>query len=194
MEQKSKELLAFKDITKIRDFQEMLKLFSLTDKQREVLLKVWRGRPFIKIAKEQEISKVAVYNVYERAFDKFLKELRKSIADTIELPYLEMELKEVTRENNILKMQLEAILKTNKLINKQKVNFLFGPIKNLDLDTRTYNALRKGRINSVIDLIRKQEKELLGFQNLGQGSLQRLNARLKKYHLHLDMDIPAELV
>jgi GTP1/Obg family GTP-binding protein len=194
MEQKSKELLAFKDITKIRDFQEMLKLFSLTDKQREVLLKVWRGRPFIKIAKEQEISKVAVYNVYERAFDKFLKELRKSIADTIELPYLEMELKEVTRENNILKMQLEAILKTNKLINKQKVNFLFGPIKNLDLDTRTYNALRKGRINSVIDLIRKQEKELLGFQNLGQGSLQRLNARIKKYNLHLDMDIPAELV
>ena len=53
------------------------------------------------------------------------------------------------------------------------------PVEQLDLSVRTLNALRRGSITTVGELITKGEKELLSLRNFGQKSKKELEERLK---------------
>ena len=53
------------------------------------------------------------------------------------------------------------------------------PVEQLDLSVRTLNALRRGGITTVGELITKGEKELLSLRNFGQKSKKELEERLK---------------
>jgi len=59
------------------------------------------------------------------------------------------------------------------------------PVEQLDLSVRTLNALRRGSITTVGELITKGEKELLQLRNFGQKSKQELEERLKALGLFL---------
>jgi len=59
------------------------------------------------------------------------------------------------------------------------------PVEQLDLSVRTMNALRRGGITTVGELISKGEKDLMSLRNFGQKSKQELEMRLNELGLSL---------
>ena len=66
------------------------------------------------------------------------------------------------------------------------------PVEQLDLSVRTLNALRRGGITTVGELITKGEKELLSLRNFGHKSKQELDERLKSLGLSLTPTVEEE--
>lgn len=59
------------------------------------------------------------------------------------------------------------------------------PIEQLDLSTHTINALRRGGVMTVGELVRRGEKELMSLRNFGQKSKQEVEDSLKTLGLSL---------
>jgi DNA-directed RNA polymerase subunit alpha len=66
------------------------------------------------------------------------------------------------------------------------------PVEQLDLSVRTLNALRRGGITTVGELITKGEKELLSLRNFGQKSKRELDERLQALGLSLALKVKEE--
>jgi len=64
------------------------------------------------------------------------------------------------------------------------------PVEQLDLSVRTLNALRRGGITIVGELVSKGEKDLLSLRNFGQKSKQEIEDRLKAMGLSLRQPSP----
>lgn len=63
------------------------------------------------------------------------------------------------------------------------------PIENLDLDTRSYNVLKRANIIKVKDLVKKSEAELVSLPHLGKKSIELIKKRLEEKNLSLEMKI-----
>jgi len=66
------------------------------------------------------------------------------------------------------------------------------PVEQMDLSVRTLNALRRGGITTLGELIGRKEKELLSLRNFGQKSKQELEERLKVMGLSLKSEAEKE--
>ena len=66
------------------------------------------------------------------------------------------------------------------------------PVEQLDLSVRTLNALRRGGIATVGELVSKGEKELLSLRNFGQKSKQEIENRLAVMGLYLNPEAEEE--
>jgi len=58
-------------------------------------------------------------------------------------------------------------------------------VEELDLSVRSYNCLKRAGINSVDELIRKTEEDMMKVRNLGKKSLQEIKERLADLGLSL---------
>ncbi len=67
-------------------------------------------------------------------------------------------------------------------------------IDELDLSVRSANCLKNASINSLRDLVRKTEKEMLETKNFGRKSLEEVQEILNDLGLHLGMDVPDHAV
>jgi len=67
--------------------------------------------------------------------------------------------------------------------NKEKVMEM--TIEELDLSVRSYNCLKRAGINTVQELIRKTEEEMMKVRNLGKKSLEEVQNKLKELGLSL---------
>ena len=63
-------------------------------------------------------------------------------------------------------------------------------IDELDLSVRSANCLKNANINTLRDLVRKTEREMLETKNFGKKSLEELQEVLGKLGLHFGMDVP----
>lgn len=66
---------------------------------------------------------------------------------------------------------------------------LSQPIENLDLDTRSYNALKRANITVIKDLVKKNERELVALPHFGKKSMELVKKRLDEKNLSLEMKI-----
>ena len=55
------------------------------------------------------------------------------------------------------------------------------PIERLQLSPRTYNCLKRAQINTVGDVLKMSEKELLEIRNFGEKPLEELRQRLQEH-------------
>jgi DNA-directed RNA polymerase subunit alpha len=62
-------------------------------------------------------------------------------------------------------------------------------VEELELSVRCANCLRKAKIKTIKDLIKKTETEMLEYPNFGRKSLQELIDLLKKYGLSFGTDV-----
>jgi len=69
---------------------------------------------------------------------------------------------------------------------KEKLNM---PISELELSVRSSNCLKEARIDTIGDLVRKSEMEMLKYRNFGKKSLTEINKILGDMGLHLGMKI-----
>jgi DNA-directed RNA polymerase subunit alpha len=70
---------------------------------------------------------------------------------------------------------------SNELLNKS--------VSELNLSVRANNCLKNARINTIGELVRKTEEELLGYKNFGKVSLTEIKEKLKEMELSLGMQI-----
>ncbi len=102
---------------------------------------------------------------------KILKEhIEKFITEKIDEPFTQEE-EEVDAE----KQRVANLLKTS--------------IEDLNLSVRAYNCLKSANINTVAELVSKDESELLKFRNFGRKSLSELVEVIEEKNLHFGMDI-----
>jgi DNA-directed RNA polymerase subunit alpha len=65
-------------------------------------------------------------------------------------------------------------------------------IDELDLSVRSANCLKNANIQSLRDLVRRSEKEMLETKNFGRKSLEEVRELLSSMGLRLGMDVPAQ--
>ncbi|MDZ7690487.1 MAG: DNA-directed RNA polymerase subunit alpha C-terminal domain-containing protein [Balneolaceae bacterium] len=102
---------------------------------------------------------------------KILKEhIEKFITEEIEEPFTQEE-EEVDAE----KQRITNLLKTS--------------IEDLNLSVRSYNCLKSANINTIGELVERDEQDLLKFRNFGKKSLAELVEVIEDKNLHFGMDV-----
>ncbi|MEX0945710.1 MAG: DNA-directed RNA polymerase subunit alpha [Balneolaceae bacterium] len=102
---------------------------------------------------------------------KILKEhIEKFITEKIEEPFTQEE-EEVDAE----KQRIANLLKTS--------------IEDLNLSVRAYNCLKSANINSIAELVSRDEQDLLKFRNFGKKSLSELIEVIEEKNLEFGMDV-----
>lgn len=102
---------------------------------------------------------------------RILKEhIEKFITEKIEEPFAQEE-EEVDAE----KQRVANLLKTS--------------IEDLNLSVRAYNCLKSANINTIAELVSREEHELLKFRNFGKKSLAELVEVIEEKNLHFGMDV-----
>ncbi|MGM0506211.1 MAG: DNA-directed RNA polymerase subunit alpha [Bacteroidota bacterium] len=102
---------------------------------------------------------------------KILKEhIEKFITEKIEEPFAKEE-EEVDAE----KQRITSLLKTS--------------IEDLNLSVRAYNCLKSANINTIAELVSRDEQELLKFRNFGKKSLAELVEVIEEKNLQFGMDV-----
>ena len=73
---------------------------------------------------------------------------------------------------------------------KQRIaNLLRTSIEDLNLSVRAYNCLKSANINSIGELVARDEQDLLKFRNFGKKSLTELNEVIEEKNLQFGMDV-----
>ena len=102
---------------------------------------------------------------------KILKEhIEKFITEEIDEPFTQEE-EEVDAE----KQRIANLLKTS--------------IEDLNLSVRSYNCLKSANINTIGELVSRDEQDLLKFRNFGKKSLAELVEVIEDKNLHFGMDV-----
>ncbi len=102
---------------------------------------------------------------------KILKEhIEKFITEKIEEPFTQEE-EEVDAE----KQRVANLLKTS--------------IEDLNLSVRAYNCLKSANINTIAELVSRDESDLLKFRNFGKKSLSELVDVIEEKNLQFGMDV-----
>ncbi|MDR3071224.1 MAG: DNA-directed RNA polymerase subunit alpha [Endomicrobium sp.] len=63
------------------------------------------------------------------------------------------------------------------------------PISDMDLSTRALNCLKNAGIETIGDLVRKKEKDVLDFNNLGKHSFGEIKEKLEELNLGFGMEV-----
>ena len=73
---------------------------------------------------------------------------------------------------------------------KQRIaNLLRTSIEDLNLSVRAYNCLKSANINSIGELVARDEQDLLKFRNFGKKSLTELIEVIEEKNLQFGMDV-----
>lgn len=73
---------------------------------------------------------------------------------------------------------------------KQRIgNLLRTSIEDLNLSVRAYNCLKSANINTISELVSRDENDLLKFRNFGRKSLTELQEVIEEKNLYFGMDI-----
>ena len=71
---------------------------------------------------------------------------------------------------------------------EQKDKLLEMTIEELDLSVRSYNCLKRAGINTVEELIQRNEEDMMKVRNLGKKSLEEVVNKLAELNLSLRKD------
>ena len=66
---------------------------------------------------------------------------------------------------------------------------LLTNVEELELSVRSHNCLKAANIQTIGDLVCRDEQEMLKFRNFGRKSLQELSKILEEKGLHFGMDV-----
>ena len=164
---------------------EYILSWGITPREKEILkYRYEQGLSLNKIAEIIDRNKERVRQIEAKAFRK-LRHPRKfrffkygvlGIIDSVEKEYKES-LIQISKDYDII---LDIVLNDKNDANKTPVT-----IEDLDLSVRSYNCLKRGNINYVIELTQKTREELLAIRNLGKHSLEEIEKKLNMYEFSL---------
>ena len=68
-------------------------------------------------------------------------------------------------------------------------NLMKTSIEDLNLSVRAYNCLKSANINTIAELVSRDEQDLLKFRNFGKKSLSELVEVIEEKNLEFGMDV-----
>lgn len=86
----------------------------------------------------------------------------------------------------------ETFAKEDEEVDSEKArigNLLRTSIEDLNLSVRAYNCLKSANINTIGELVSRDEHDLLKFRNFGRKSLSELQEVIEEKNLHFGMDV-----
>lgn len=95
-------------------------------------------------------------------------------------------------EKFITERILETFAKEEEEVDSEKAkvaNLLRTSIEDLNLSVRAYNCLKSANINTIGELVSRDEHDLLKFRNFGRKSLSELQEVIEEKNLHFGMDV-----
>jgi DNA-directed RNA polymerase subunit alpha len=102
----------------------------------------------------------------------------------------------ILREHIQLILDLRPELEEKKIESDEKdeqfemvKKILLTPVDELDLSVRSQNCLRSAEIKTILDLVSKNESEMLHFRNFGRKSLAELTELIEDFGLTFGMDV-----
>ncbi|HHN77580.1 MAG TPA: DNA-directed RNA polymerase subunit alpha, partial [Phycisphaerales bacterium] len=75
-------------------------------------------------------------------------------------------------------------------VDEELIRKLNMPIADLDLSVRASNCLESARIDTVAELVRHTDQELLKLRSFGRTSLREVKRKLVDLELELGMELP----
>ncbi len=84
------------------------------------------------------------------------------------------------------------VLEITEQVDEETVNIrrlLASTIDEMELSVRSYNCLQAAGIKNIVDLVQKEENDMLRYKNFGRKSLTELVEKLDEMGLHFGMDI-----
>jgi len=124
----------------------------------------------------------------------------KQITQKFERPHASKSVDEINSELEDCRcgycMSLEVELEMRKAEETRRRYKLFRTsVTVLDLDVRaTHYIYEKHNIRTLADLIDTGASQLMKFKRIGRKSVNTIIEKLKRYGLHLDMDVPARFL
>jgi len=82
--------------------------------------------------------------------------------------------------------QVDEVEITSDRQEENRERLLDMTIEELDLSVRSYNCLKRAGINSVGELVRKTEEEMMKVRNLGKKSLEEVGYKLRELGFSLN--------
>ena len=76
--------------------------------------------------------------------------------------------------------QVDEVEITSDRQEEDRERLLDMTIEELDLSVRSYNCLKRAGINTVGELVRKTEEEMMKVRNLGKKSLEEVDQKLRE--------------
>ena len=169
----------------------------LTARECSVIDDVLNFVPIHEIAERLGLTAVRVRQIFNKALRRVMHfsrniagnyEAMKDEASTLkqEIVALREAVNAKAKENIALKSEL--VKYTPQFSVEENVDdFIFKNLDYWDLSVRALNCLRNAGINSVMDLVKKERKELLDLRNFGKKSLNEIESFLAAHGLKLGM-------
>lgn len=176
-------------------------------------LKIGRGRGYVpaeeNVLPDQPIGTIALDTIFNpiRKVNYLVENTR--VGHRTDYEKLTMEIwtdgslspeEALTYAGKILKEHIELFITTDVEAEKEEVpevdeeamrirRLLKMSVDELELSVRAHNCLKSANIQTIGDLVRREEQEMLKFRNFGRKSLQELNRILQEKGLHFGMDV-----
>lgn len=168
----------FSPVVKVNFRTEDFRVGKKTDYDR-LILEVWTKRSIT----PSEALKKAIEIMIEHF--KFFLDKFPGKAESVEL--MEAASNEAKEEFAEEKKLTEETTKSALKREEEKASSIYDHMKidDLELSVRSLNCLKRDKIETVSDLLKRSEKELLKIRNFGDKSLVEVNERLKKLGLKL---------
>ncbi len=184
------------------------------DAELEIELRVGRGRGYVPAEdisfEEEDINLIAIDAIYTpiKSVKFNVENVRVGQRTDYEKLVMDVETdgsvnakEALTLAGKILKEHIEKFI-TEKIeepftqeeeevdAEKQRVaNLLRTSIEDLNLSVRAYNCLKSANINSIGELVARDEQDLLKFRNFGKKSLTELIEVIEEKNLQFGMDV-----
>lgn len=184
------------------------------DAELEIELRVGRGRGYVPAEEvsfeEEDINLIAIDSIFTpiKSVKFNVENVRVGQRTDYEKLVMDVETdgsvnakEALTLAGKILKEHIEKFI-TEKIeepftqeeeevdAEKQRVaNLLRTSIEDLNLSVRAYNCLKSANINSIGELVARDEQDLLKFRNFGKKSLTELIEVIEEKNLQFGMDV-----
>lgn len=184
------------------------------DAELEIELRVGRGRGYVPAEEvsfeEEDINLIAIDSIFTpiKSVKFDVENVRVGQRTDYEKLVMDVETdgsvnakEALTLAGKILKEHIEKFI-TEKIdepftqeeeevdAEKQRVaNLLRTSIEDLNLSVRAYNCLKSANINSIGELVARDEQDLLKFRNFGKKSLTELIEVIEEKNLQFGMDV-----
>ena len=183
------------------------------DADFNIELKVGRGRGYIP-AEENNVPEQPIGTIYLDAIFNPIKKVKYTVENTrvghkTDYERLILEVwtdgsvtpdDALTYAGQILKDHIELFISFDVEPEKEEISeideeilrirkLLKMSVDELELSVRSHNCLKAADIQTIGDLVRRDEQEMLKFRNFGRKSLQELSKILEEKGIHFGMDV-----
>lgn len=158
-------------------------LTTLTDREQRILKCRYEDKLTLEqVAKSENVTRERIRQIQTKALTKLRHPYRKGKIIAVSMDKIlekETEYSNLYKEYEFLKQDYLEITQ------KKSVPIWLTPIEELDFSVRAYNCLKRHGINTLKDITKMTEMDLMKVRNMGKHTAEEIKRKLEEYGLSL---------